>query len=96
VLRQLILTKKLSPFYKGKSQQWTKSLWWPFFAGLGLPDALNQVASTAAGTTQQKDRRPRNACNQSDVPVEKESIDQLHKLYRDAVECPICFLVSKD
>jgi hypothetical protein len=26
VLRQLILTKKLSPFYKGKSQQWTKSL----------------------------------------------------------------------
>lgn len=96
MLRQLILSKKLSPFYKGKVSIGQNVSDDHFFAGLGLPDALDQVATTTAGTTQQKDRRPRNACSQGDVPAEKESIDQLQKLYRDAVECPICFLVSRD
>lgn len=96
VLRQLILTKKLSPFYEGKSQQWMDKSLMTFFAGLGLPEALDQVTATSAETLQHKDRRPRNTCNQNDsVPAEKESVDQLHMLYRDAVECPICFLVSR-
>ncbi|KAI8081468.1 uncharacterized protein BX664DRAFT_285516 [Halteromyces radiatus] len=96
ILRQLILSKKLSPFYKGlpdAPEQVT--------AISHLPQLQPSTSLSTLSTPHVTKGRPRSASNRSEKmqrTVEKEPSyadkmkAQKAMLYNDAVECPICFL----
>ncbi|KAI8341813.1 hypothetical protein BC941DRAFT_414554 [Chlamydoabsidia padenii] len=95
VLRQLINTRKLSPFYQGlpdaPEQVTATSL-------LPKPQPSTSLSTSPTPNVSQQ-VRPRSASNRSDKmqrPIEPSHAEKVKiqkaMLYNDAVECPICFL----
>ena len=88
IVSQLIVARKLAPFYRpleDYEESWDEDQILAARKELPDPDNADSVTRIEAAATSHRSKRP---------PSVKEPSRADALVYRGAVECPICFLVS--
>ncbi|KAL9557382.1 hypothetical protein MBANPS3_001406 [Mucor bainieri] len=90
VVRELILSKKLSPFYKADNNVWFKGLSDPLTQDCNaITEKLTVIATKKRPSLS---RKPKSRGQDYKMYLSKNEKRLYSILYNDSIECPICFL----